>query len=81
MKTVNLVLAIFALLYLVKCNNDHKREIRKLNTQISDLKAERPELWHQSCLRAVNGTCFWGDCAVIPIEIIQEKVCKPLEEE
>ena len=80
MKYFTLVLATLGVLYTAKSCTDKNREIRRLNSQIETLKEERPDIWIDSCKSAVMQTCFYGECATVPIEIIQEKVCKAPED-
>ena len=81
LKNLLLFLAIFAFLYMSKHQKEYVYEIDQLNQQIKDLKNGRPEIHMNSCLRAVDRTCFYADCAITSIETIKEKVCKPMEEQ
>lgn len=75
-----LVLATLTILYTAKSCTDKNRQIRLLNTQISTLKEERPEIWVDSCKSAVYRSCFYADCAITAIEIMQEKICREAPE-
>lgn len=81
MKTWQLVLATFTILYVAKSHLENRREIRRLGREVQELKSDRPDLWRDSCYRAVNQSCFYADCAVTPIEIMQEKICDKLPED
>ncbi len=55
-------------------------ELNRLNREIIQLQEDRPIIWIRSCTLAVNQSCYYGDCAVTPIEIMQEKICRLPEE-
>lgn len=76
MKYIVLILVVF---FLNKWFS-YVREISNLERQVKELKEERPDIWIESCRYAVEGTCFYGECASDPIEIIQEKLCKVPED-
>lgn len=62
------------------CTKD-KIQIRSLKNEIDLLNKEKPELWVRSCLRAVEMSCEMTECSIIPIEKMQEKICRLQEEE
>lgn len=80
MKHFGLVLATLAALFVAKSFREKNREIRQLRSQIRELNEEQPQIYVDSCKRAVMMSCFYADCAVTPIEIMQEKICKIREE-
>lgn len=77
MRIVTILLAVMAILFSIKKTN----EARLLRNEIRALKSERPDIWKESCYRAVNQSCYYGDCAVTPIEIMQEKICDRVPED
>lgn len=56
-------------------------KIRTLNYEKTKLYFDKPNLWKDSCLRAVEESCYHADCAITPIEVIQEKVCGRIPDE
>lgn len=80
MRYFTMVLATLVSLYIFKSCSSKNREIRLLKTQVEDLKLERPDIWIESCKSAVYRSCFYADCAVTPIEIMQEKLCNQAPE-
>lgn len=58
----------------------HKKfEIERLNNKISGLEREvadqQPEVWEESCKRAVNLSCYIAECSTVSIEEMQERIC------
>jgi len=83
MKHFMFILLLAVSLWCYKQYRNKDLEIRRLNHKIAYLEeqleqcpSERQQAWVDSCYRAVNMTCFYSDCAVTPIEIIQEKLCR-----
>lgn len=79
-KFLLVIIAVLSMFFVHSCSTKN-REIRDLNSEVIELKADRPYIWVESCKTAVYRTCFYADCDVTPIEIIQEKVCKIQEEQ
>lgn len=80
-RNLAIVALIILLIVIGKNRSDDKREIRLLKNEVRALKEERPDLWTNSCRNAVYSNCIrYADCAVTPIEIIQEKLCQAPEE-
>lgn len=81
-----IVLAAIAIYAGVQSRNKDL-EITKLKKENAEFRqalgyAEelRQQTWIDSCNRAVNMTCMYAECAVTPIERIQEKLCRLSEE-
>jgi hypothetical protein len=81
MNYVILVLAALVTLYTAKSCTDKNRQIRKLTREVETLKEERPEIWIDSCKSSVYRSCFYADCAVTAIEVMQEKICREAPED
>lgn len=78
-RSLLIIIVLIFLLVVESCLNKN-REIRHLNSEISALKEERSDIWLKSCKRAVDQTCFYGDCGGWPIEVMQDTICKVPEE-
>lgn len=59
--------------------SDKDRQIDKLNQQVSDINDDHKADLHKRCMDAVDRACNYADCAIMPIEQIQDEVCKYLE--
>lgn len=58
----------------------HKKfEIQRLNAKIDSLEREvadaQPDIWEESCKRAVNLSCYIAECSTVSIEEMQERIC------
>jgi hypothetical protein len=81
MDKIILFLVTILCLFVVKSCSDKNREIRKLKNEVQELKYERKGIWIESCRSSVYRSCFYADCAVTPIEIMQDKICKEAPED
>lgn len=52
------------------------REIRRLNNKITKMENDAPYEAQEVCRQAVYTACIrYADCAVVPIEAMQHRIC------
>lgn len=44
--------------------------------QVVAFPEEKRQAWVDSCMRSVEMSCYYADCAITPIEVMQEKICR-----
>lgn len=74
-----LVIVLFVFFAAIGSCTHKKFQISRLNTKIERLEKDaaenEPEVWMESCKRAVNLSCYLADCATVSIEEMQERIC------